>query len=99
MAKKNLVPRPTVRTIDELAYVNDDSLWEMKSIAEDYLDKARQVSHSNVQRLWEEEICYIDREIQIRQSREASHEDFKQAVAAGLVFDNIEDLYKQLDNE
>ena len=101
MAKKNMFPTPVVRTIDEIANLTDEALYELREIGQNYLEKAHQkgVGGFHALKPWEEEICYLDREIQIRQTRTACHEDWKKLVASGLAFDNVEDLYKHLDEE
>jgi len=66
------VNSPPIHHIDELAIMQDDELFQRLNELFRERDNARS-THVKT-RMWEEEICYVKREIQLRHERHVIHE-------------------------
>lgn len=65
---------PDVVTIDALGTLNDEELINrLRSLEE---DRNKVLDAHLDARLWEEEVAYIRRELQIRRSRREAHQDY-----------------------
>ena len=67
-------PRPLTRTIDELALMNDAALDDIEGICRSYIDRGRSSGAGTKE--WEEELCYILREREIREIRAVTHKQW-----------------------
>jgi hypothetical protein len=65
------IPFPQVHTFDELAVIDDDSLGNMQRVLSDSI--ARVNGHGLNPSAWEVEMCYVQRELQIRVARREAH--------------------------
>lgn len=65
---------PDVVNMDDLAYIADDELEGR--VAYLFSERDRAVSMDVDVRPWEEEICYVQREMRIRLSRRAAHDRY-----------------------
>jgi len=77
IGKKNshqTVNLPDVIDMDTLSYASDDELVRRVS----YLasDRDRAIRNGYAPELWETEICYVQRELSLRQLRRVSHEKY-----------------------
>lgn len=68
------VNQPEVYNMDALSYASDDELERLHNHLQDEREKASRVTDSLVS--WETEICYVQREIKIRNSRRVAHEKY-----------------------
>lgn len=73
------IPFPQVHTFDELAVVDDDSLNNMQRSLTDSI--ARVNSHGLNPSAWEVEMCYVQRELQIRTARREAHAKYVSTVS------------------
>jgi len=65
---------PVIRTIDELSVMADAGLSELYSHCRSCIDRGR--SRGQNTREWEEELCYIQREQEIRELRALVHKQW-----------------------
>lgn len=74
--KKNVqtVYLPDVVDIDTLAYASDDELVRRVSHLNNDREKAGRFGYSQLP--WEVEICYVQRELKIRQDRKVAHDEY-----------------------
>jgi len=69
MSKKNRAPKVEIRTSDELAVYSDEELSSRLNFLNAELVKRESVAH-------EVEVCYVQREQQIRETRRACHAEY-----------------------
>lgn len=65
------IPFPQKMTFDELAVIDDESLMNMHKSLVDSISRVN--SHSLNPEAWEKELCYVQREVQIRGARREAH--------------------------
>lgn len=65
---------PEVINMDTLSYANDDELERLHSFLQGERDKASKTDYDL--QPWEVEICYVQRELRIRNSRRAAHDRY-----------------------
>lgn len=68
------IPFPVKHTFDELAIIDDESLSEMGRSLGDSIHRAG--SHGLNSTPWEVELCYVQREAQVRSARREAHARF-----------------------
>ncbi len=75
---------PTLECVfpEQLETISDDELYDRLRELESGRDKAMRMSITY--RPWEEEICYIRREIQIRRGRREAHVKYMDTIAAEI---------------
>lgn len=64
---------PTVVDIDTLSYMNDEELKRLYTHSQNEKDHG---THNDLILAWEVEVCYVQRELQIRADRRHAHEMF-----------------------
>lgn len=67
-------PRSPLWTIDELAIMNETALHDLEGMCRSYIHKGNDTGHRT--RDWEEELCYIHRELDIRATRAIVHKQW-----------------------
>ena len=65
------IPFPQVHTFDELAIIDDESLGSMHRGLSDSISRVN--GHGLNPTAWEIEMCYVQRELQIRSTRREAH--------------------------
>jgi len=74
MEKRNNFSRPVNRTIDELSVIADVGLDELEHYSRSCVNYGRRNGEDT--REWEEELCYIQREREIRETRKLVHKQW-----------------------
>jgi len=74
------IPFPHKHTFDELAVVDDSVLSELSKSLTDSVSRAH--SHGLNPYSWEVELCYVQRELQIRSVRREAHSAYLARVPA-----------------
>lgn len=74
MSKSGEFSSPVLRTIDELEQIPDVGLTELEGYCRAFIGRGRSQGFST--RNWEEELCYIQREQEIRKNREIVHKQW-----------------------
>jgi len=65
---------PEVINMDSLAYASDDELERLHTFLQSEREKASKTDYDL--QPWEIEICYVQRELRIRNSRRAAHDRY-----------------------
>lgn len=65
------IPFPQKMTFDELAVIEDDVLMNLQKSLTDSISRVN--SHNLNPEAWEKELCYVQREVQIRSARREAH--------------------------
>lgn len=78
--KQNPIPFPQQINMDDLAVVDDDSLSNMNRSLTDSVGRAASAGLNPGP--WEVELCYVQRELQIRASRKEAHVKYLAGVPA-----------------
>jgi len=80
---------PNIVSYDELAVMSDDDVIGRLRVLED--DRNKVLNASMDPRLWENELAYIKRELQIRRSRREAHDEYCYALEREYGTDQYED--------
>ena len=75
--KQNPIPFPQKVNMDDLAVIDDDSLMNMHRSLVDSVSRA--AGHGLNPAPWEVELCYVQRESQIRTARKEAHAKYVSA--------------------
>lgn len=77
------IPFPQKMTFDELAVIEDDVLLNLQKSLADSISRVN--GHNLNPEAWEKELCYVQREVQIRVARRDAHAKYLASLPAAEV--------------
>jgi hypothetical protein len=87
---------PEVINMDSLAYANDDELERLHTFLQGERDKASKTDYDL--QPWEVEICYVQREMRIRNSRRAAHDRYVRSNPDYHYYENVNTQEEDFDS-